>query len=84
MLVDDRLRTPLLAQDWAAWGQAWRALDAEVVSVFADGAAQEGAVSLTLCGERGWQRYDALPRSRWHWFFDRFRTVEPHTVLEAL
>ncbi len=84
VLVDDRLRAPLMAQDWAAWGDAWRALDAEVVSVFADGAAQEGAVSLTLCGERGWQRYDALPRSRWQWFFDRFRTVEPHTVLEAL
>jgi len=84
VLVDDRLRAPLMAQNWAAWGDAWRALDAEVVSVFADGAAQEGAVSLTLCGERGWQRYDALPRSRWQWFFDRFRTVEPHTVLEAL
>ncbi len=84
VLVDDRLRAPLMAQDWAAWGDAWRALDAEVVSVFADGAVQEGAVSLTLCGERGWQRYDALPRSRWQWFFDRFRTVEPHTVLEAL
>lgn len=84
VLVDDRLRAPLLTQDWAAWGDAWRALDAEVVSVFADGAADDGAVSLTLCGERGWQRYDALPRSRWQWFFDRFRTVEPHTVLEAL
>lgn len=84
VLVDDRLRAPLLAQDWAAWADAWRALDAEVVSVFADGAAHDGAVSLTLCGERGWQRYDALPRSRWQWFFDRFRTVEPHTVLEAL
>jgi hypothetical protein len=84
VMVDDRLRAPLLAQDWTAWGQAWRALDAEVVSVFADGAVQDGAVSLTLCGERGWQRYDALPRSRWQWFFDRFRTVEPHTVLEAL
>ncbi len=84
VLVDDRLRAPLMAQDWAGWADAWRALDAEVVSVFADGAADDGAVSLTLCGERGWQRYDALPRSRWHWFFDRFRTVEPHTVLEAL
>ncbi len=82
--VDDRLRAPLLVQDWTAWADAWRALDAEVVSVFADGAVQDGAVSLTLCGERGWQRYDALPRSRWQWFFDRFRTVEPHTVLEAL
>lgn len=84
VLVDDRLRAPLLAEDWTAWGEAWLTLDAEVVSVFANGAADEGAVSLTLCGERGWQRYDALPRSRWHWFFDRFRTVEPHTVLEAL
>ena len=33
------LAAPLLAQDWAGWADAWRALDAEVVSVFADGAA---------------------------------------------
>ncbi len=82
--IDDRLRAPLLAEDWAGWADAWRALDAEVLGPFAAAAARSEPVALTLCGERGWQRYDAVPRSLWQRLGDRFKTVEPHTVLSAL
>ncbi|MFM9914339.1 MAG: hypothetical protein ACKVOX_00920 [Rhizobacter sp.] len=82
--VDDRLRAPLLAEDWAGWADAWRALDNEVLGSLAAQAASDASVSLTLCGERGWQRHDAVPRSLWQRLGDRFRTVEPHTVLTAL
>ena len=30
--VDTRLRAPLLAEDWAAWAEAWRALDADALA----------------------------------------------------
>ena len=40
--VDMRLRAPLLAGDWPAWQNAWRALDAELPAV----------ERITLCGER--------------------------------
>ncbi len=82
--VDDRLRAPLLAEDWAGWADAWRALDANVLGPLLSRAEQGEPVSLTLCGERGWQRLDAVPRSLWRRLGDRFRTVEPHVLLSAL
>ena len=82
--IDDRLRAPLLAEDWAGWADAWRALDAEVLKPLVSRAAQGEPVSLTLCGERGWQRFDAVQRSLWRRLGDRFRTIEPHVVLSAL
>lgn len=82
--VDDRLRAPLLAEDWAGWADAWRALDAEVLKPLVSRVAQGEPASITLCGERGWQRYDAVPRSLWRRLGDRFKTVEPHVLLSAL
>ncbi|MDL2339179.1 MAG: hypothetical protein QFE16_15175, partial [Pseudomonadota bacterium] len=82
--VDDRLRAPLLAEDWAGWADAWRSLDAELLGTLAAAAVRGEPVALTLCGERSWQRYDAVPRSLWQRLGDRFKTIEPHTVLTAL
>ncbi|MDO9314024.1 MAG: hypothetical protein Q7T97_05715 [Burkholderiaceae bacterium] len=82
--VDTRLRAPLLAEDWAGWADAWRSLDADALGPLAAAAARGESVTLTLCGERGWQRHDAMPRSIWQRLSDRFRTVEPHTLLSAL
>jgi hypothetical protein len=44
-VVDDRLRAPALAGDWAAWAKAWEAID--------EGLAHTPEAMLTLCGERG-------------------------------
>jgi hypothetical protein len=82
--IDDRLRAPLLAEDWAGWADAWRALDAEVLGPLVSRAEQGEPVSLTLCGERGWQRLDTVPRSLWQRLGDRFKTVAPHVLLSAL
>jgi hypothetical protein len=63
--VADALRAPLLSGDWAAWADAWRALDAgEIARALA--AARAGAtVSLTLCGERSAARFSLQPRTLW-------------------
>lgn len=54
--IDDRLRGPALAEDWAAWCKAWEVID----------GALDGVQRLTLCGERagvsctastGWRRW---------------------------
>lgn len=82
--VNDRLRAPLIAEDWAGWADAWRALDADVLRPLLSRLAQGEPVSITLCGERGWQRLDAAPRSLWQRLGDRFKTVEPHVLLSAL
>ena len=82
--VDDTLRAPLIAQDWAAWAEAWQALDANVLKPMA-AAAQRGApATLTLCGERSAQRFENLPRSLWQRLASRWQAPLPHTVLEAL
>lgn len=80
----DTLRAPLLADDWVAWAQAWRALDADELSAALDAALAGRPVSLTLCGERSHQRFDNQPRPAWRRLANRWRRVEPATVLEAL
>ena len=83
--VDDRLRAPLLAENWAAWADAWRALDADLLGPLLEHAGHGRTLSLTLCGERSAQRYQTAPRSLWRRVSDSFKTgVEPHAVLGAL
>jgi hypothetical protein len=82
--VDTRLRAPLLAQDWAAWAEAWRALDAGPLARLAAAAERGEPVSLTLAGERYAQRFDAAGGSWWSRLRRRLRHPSPADVLEAL
>jgi hypothetical protein len=76
------LRSPLLAADWAAWAEAWRAIDAGPLARLVSATRTGEAVTLTLCGERTAARYALQPRSLWH----RLRAARPtaHGVLVAL
>ena len=82
--VDDSLRGPLLAEDWVAWAQAWRALDAGAIAECLAAARAERSVTLTLCGERGAHRFETAPQGLWQRVSNRWKTSEPHTLLEAL
>ena len=82
--VNDTLRAPLLAQDWAAWAEAWQALDRGSLAQLHAMAQRGERVSLTLCGERSAQRFENTPRSVWKRFGARWATTLPHTVLETL
>lgn len=81
--VLDTLRAPALRQDWAAWGQAWQALDAGPLAELA--TARHTPAVLTLCGERHAQSLlgPAVPAWRawaraWH------RTLSTDTLLGTL
>jgi hypothetical protein len=50
--VDERLRGPALAEDWAAWVRAWETLDAGPLAALLAAAQRGQPVTLTLCGER--------------------------------
>ena len=50
--VDDRLRAPAMADDWAAWVQAWQTLDDGPLAALLGQARAGQPVQLTLCGER--------------------------------
>jgi hypothetical protein len=84
LTVADGLRAPLLAQDWDAWAQAWRTLDAHEVAQCLQVARGGAQVSLTLCGERGAHRFDRAAPSAWRRLTRRWREPAPHAVLEAL
>lgn len=51
--LDVSLRASALAGDWAAWAQAWQALDAGPVATLAAQAQAGHSVYLSLCGENG-------------------------------
>jgi hypothetical protein len=77
--VEAGLRAPLLAGDWAAWAEAWQAVDAGSI---ARAAAADAAV--TLCGERSAVRFEARPRSWVQRLRRRWNRGEPHALLESL
>jgi hypothetical protein len=56
------LRDAALREDWAAWAQAWQALDAGAVTQALLRAEQGLPVTLTLCGERNAQCFELRAR----------------------
>jgi hypothetical protein len=58
--VDDRLRAPALNEDWAAWREAWAALDAGPIAALLQSAEP---ATLSLCGERTARTWQTAPRS---------------------
>lgn len=59
---DERLRSPALAEDWAAWAKAWSTLDEGPLQQLLSMAESGMACSLTLCGERSAVRLEPAPR----------------------
>lgn len=55
--MPDGPRQAALRADWAAWQQAWEALDEAVIKPLLDAARRGEPVVLTLCGERASQRW---------------------------
>jgi hypothetical protein len=79
--IDERLRSPALAEDWAAWAEAWHALDAGPVRQLLDGA--NGSV-LTLAGERRYQPFTFQHTSAWQRMRTLWQRAPVHQLLEAL
>jgi hypothetical protein len=79
--IDDRLRRPALGEDWAAWAEAWHALDAGPVRQLLDGA--DGGM-LTLCGERRHRPFALQTPSAWQRVRTLWQRAPVHHVLEAL
>jgi len=84
LLIDHRLRAPLLGENWADWTEAWRALDAGPVRELLARHDAGEAVSLTLCGERFAQRLQAGSQGWLTRLARRFGGASPTALLEAL
>lgn len=80
-LVDDRLRTPALREDWAAWADAWHALDAGPIAALL--ASREDA-TLTLAGERHAVPFARGAATPWQRLRSAWRRPLVHQVLDGL
>lgn len=84
--VEAGLRASALAEDWFAWAAAWRALDAGALAEALAAARRGAALSLTLCGERHAQRYEARAQGVVARLAQRLRpaAADARAALEAL
>lgn len=82
--VDERLRAPALAEDWAAWCKAWDTLDEGPLAQLCECARRGHPASLTLCGERAWVRLEAAPGGLWRRARALLRAPSPSALLETL
>ena len=82
--IDDALRASALADSWADWADAWRALDAGPIAELLRGAGRGEPAVLTLCGERHAQRFEAQRQSLWQRASAALRSPSVAPVLEAL
>ncbi len=80
--VDDRLRGPALADDWAAWTRALETLDAGPIAELRRAAEAGQALRLTLCGERS--SASVVPGGPWQRWRSMFARREPAALLETL
>ena len=76
------LRAPLLGADWAAWAEAWQALDRGALARLLADAREGRATALTLCGERSAARFALAPRTLWQRL--RGTRAAAHEVLASL
>jgi hypothetical protein len=83
-LVLDSLGEAALAQDTAAWLQAWQQLDAKDIAALLPAAATDQQIQLTLCGESSSQCWHTQPQSIWQKFLNLFGYKPLSTLLEKL
>lgn len=83
-VVDERLRSAALAEDWAAWVKAWDTLDAGPLSAALQQARQGETTRLTLCGERAFATFETAPRGWWQRLRTRWAPPAVGALLETL
>ncbi len=82
--VLDALRAPALREDWAAWSEAWRALDRGVLREALTAVQGGRPLTLTLCGERHAQTWEARPRGIVATLRSQWQRAHPAALLATL
>lgn len=81
---DERLREPALHDDWAAWAEAWTALDAGPLRALLTEAEAGRPARLTLCGERHAQTFAPVDRPWWRRGLLAPQRADPAPILAGL
>ncbi len=72
LVVDGRLRAPMLTGDLYTWSESWKALDAGPIAQALDTVREGKSVSLTLSGERLARTWTRRPAGGWQRLKERF------------
>lgn len=83
-LVVNSLREAALNEDWAAWAQAWQAVDATECAALLAALNRGERDQLTLCGERNALTFTMQPQTYLKRFMNLFSTQAPSLLLEQL
>ena len=83
-VVVNELRAAALAENWAAWSQAWEQLDATLIQSLLEHAQSDKPVQITLCGERTCQSWQQQKRSLWQKITTHFAAKPLLELLETL
>ncbi len=83
-VVDACLRSPALAEDWAAWVKAWDTLEEGPVAQMLAAVQRGTAVQLTLCGERAAATWSNASPGLWRRLNTWFRPPALWPLLESL
>ena len=81
--VIDTLRAPALHENWPAYAEAWRRIDAGALTEALQSARRGAPLTLTLCGERHAQSYTGT-RNWLDRIANRFKPVRPTELLLTL
>jgi hypothetical protein len=84
IVLDQRLRAPALAGDWAAWCKAWDTLEEGPLREALATVERGGEVLLTLCGERGSVTLGGAPRAAWQRWWQRWGRDDAARWMDAL
>jgi len=82
--MPQHLSPAALRADWPAWAKAWQQLDATACADLLAHLQQHGQGTLTLCGERSAQRFEAKPRSLGAKISGFFSRTRPSDLLVTL
>ena len=82
--VVSSLRHAALNEDWAAWSQAWQALDANECAALLHTLDQGTPVQLTLCGERHAQTFTTQRQPLYQRFMNLFGLKRPSLLVQQL
>ena len=80
LVVANELRTAAIAQDWPAWIQAWKTVDATQCTALLQEVEAGRQASLTLCGDRGCITFNTQPTG----FFGKIMRHFGHQPLYSL
>ena len=82
--MPQQLSPAALRADWPAWAKAWQQLDATACADLLAHLQQHGQGTLTLCGERSAQRFEAKPRGLAAKLTSLFGRTRPSDILTTL